>query len=137
MSGAEGWAALEGLPPVERAVFVLREVFAWRLPDIAAALGCSAQACRRLAAAVPGFDGGDEPGEGALCVVGAASVARLLTATVPPLLHIGLSLEQWPVDGGPGVVIRDRNGEVRGALALDFVDGRIHTIRAVPDSTRP
>jgi len=40
---------LERLSPLERAVFVLREVFAFDYPDIASAVGRSEAACRQLA----------------------------------------------------------------------------------------
>jgi RNA polymerase sigma-70 factor, ECF subfamily len=40
---------LERLSPLERAVFVLREVFAFGFPEIARAVGRSEQACRQLA----------------------------------------------------------------------------------------
>ncbi|WP_043668034.1 RNA polymerase sigma-70 factor [Streptomyces xylophagus] len=40
---------LERLSPLERAVFVLREVFAFEFEDIAAAVGRSEAACRQLA----------------------------------------------------------------------------------------
>ncbi|MFI1370067.1 RNA polymerase sigma-70 factor [Streptomyces griseochromogenes] len=40
---------LERLSPVERAVFVLREVFAFGFPDIASTVGRSEAACRQLA----------------------------------------------------------------------------------------
>ena len=40
---------LERLSPLERAVFVLREVFSFGFPDIASALGRSEAACRQLA----------------------------------------------------------------------------------------
>lgn len=40
---------LERLSPLERAVFVLREVFGFGFPDIAAAVGRSEAACRQLA----------------------------------------------------------------------------------------
>ena len=41
---------LEGLTPLERAVFLLREVFAFGFPEIAAAIGHSEAACHQLAA---------------------------------------------------------------------------------------
>ena len=41
--------ALERLSPRERAVFVLREVFAFDFPEIASAVGRSEAACRQLA----------------------------------------------------------------------------------------
>ncbi|MFJ9812092.1 RNA polymerase sigma-70 factor [Streptomyces sp. NPDC101158] len=40
---------LERLSPLERAVFVLREVFAFGFPDVAEAVGRSEAACRQLA----------------------------------------------------------------------------------------
>ncbi|MFD9392164.1 RNA polymerase sigma-70 factor [Streptomyces sp. NPDC060000] len=40
---------LERLSPLERAVFVLREVFAFGFPEVAAAVGRSESACRQLA----------------------------------------------------------------------------------------
>ncbi|MER6982163.1 sigma-70 family RNA polymerase sigma factor, partial [Streptomyces carpinensis] len=40
---------LERLSPLERAVFVLREVFAFGFPEIASAVGRSEAACRQLA----------------------------------------------------------------------------------------
>jgi RNA polymerase sigma-70 factor (ECF subfamily) len=40
---------LERLTPLERAVFVLREVFGFGFPDVAAAVGRSEAACRQLA----------------------------------------------------------------------------------------
>jgi RNA polymerase sigma-70 factor, ECF subfamily len=40
---------LERLTPLERAVFVLREVFGFGFPDIASAVGSSEAACRQLA----------------------------------------------------------------------------------------
>jgi RNA polymerase sigma-70 factor (ECF subfamily) len=41
---------LERLTPLERAVFVLREVFGFGFPDVATAVGRSEAACRQLAA---------------------------------------------------------------------------------------
>ena len=40
---------LERLSPLERAVFVLREVFAFSFPEVASAVGRSEEACRQLA----------------------------------------------------------------------------------------
>jgi Sigma-70, region 4 len=48
---------LERLSPLERAVFVLREVFGFGYPEIASAVGRSEAACRQLARAL-GLGGG-------------------------------------------------------------------------------
>lgn len=124
--------ALERLPPLQRAVFALRDVFACGLPQIAAAMGCSQEACRRLAATVPAGAGQDTPRAWPRHVAGAHDVARLLAATLPALVRIGITVEQQPVDGRPGMVLRDRDGRILSALALDIADGRIHTLRVVP-----
>jgi len=44
---------LERLSPLERAVFVLREVFGFSFPEIASAVGRSEAACRQLAVRAP------------------------------------------------------------------------------------
>jgi RNA polymerase sigma-70 factor (ECF subfamily) len=175
---------LERLSPLERAVFVLREVFAFGFPEIASAVGRSEAACRQLAvrarrhmdAGRPRFqadrreraeladrffgafrDGdlgglrellaadvrmvGDSGGKAPLWgtgVFGAGNVARVLTSIVAPFLRIGGTVESREVNGQPGAIFRDRDGRVVNTLALDILDGRIQTIRAVinPDKLR-
>jgi RNA polymerase sigma-70 factor, ECF subfamily len=123
---------IERLSPLERAVFVLREIFGCGVPQTAAALGCSEAACHRLAAAASALsgDGGTAPrwpGH----IVGADHVARVLAAIVPALVRVGVPMKPQDVDGGPGAVFHDRNGTLLGALALDVLDGRIQTVRWV------
>ncbi|MFE6484900.1 sigma factor-like helix-turn-helix DNA-binding protein [Streptomyces sp. NPDC057757] len=121
---------LERLSPLERAVFVLREVFGCGLAQIAAIVGCSEAACRRLAAAVSmASDGGGRALPWPRRVVGAERVARMLAAIVPALVRIGVTMEPQQVGSHPGAVFRDRDGTVLSALALDILDGRIQTIR--------
>ena len=168
---------LERLSPLERAVFVLREVFGFEFADIASAVGRSEAACRQLVVRArrhmeegrPRFeadrrereelaarffealregdveglqellaadvqmtgDGGGKAPQLARTLVGALKVARLLAETFPLLPRIGATLEQHELNGQPGAILRDQDGRVVFALALDVLDGRIQTIRSV------
>jgi RNA polymerase sigma-70 factor (ECF subfamily) len=168
---------LERLTPLERAVFVLREVFGLGFPEVAAAVGRSEVACRQLAArarrhmdvARPRFeadrrkreelaarffdalrdgdvdglrellaadvqmvgDGGGKAPALARGVIGADNVARVLASIFPLLVRIHARVEPRQVNGQPGAVVRDRDGNVAGTVTLDMLGGRIQTIRAV------
>ncbi|WP_030928517.1 RNA polymerase sigma-70 factor [Streptomyces sp. NRRL S-646] len=168
---------LERLSPLERAVFVLREVFAFGFDDIAAAVGRSEAACRQLLvrarrhmqAGRPRFaadredreelatrffdalkngdvgglqnllaadvqlvgDGGGKAPQLAKAVMGAENVARLLGTVFPWLIRIDVTFELHEVNGQPGAIFRDRDGRVLQTMALELLDGRIQTIRAV------
>jgi RNA polymerase sigma-70 factor (ECF subfamily) len=175
---------LERLSPLERAVFVLKEVFGFGFPEIASAVGRSEAACRQLAvrarrhmdAGRPRFeadrrereklaarffdalregdveglqellaadvqmigDGGGKAPQLARAIIGAGNVARVLAAFVPPSVQLGIAVEPHEVNGQPGAILRYRDGKVLNTLALDILDGRIQTIRAVinPDKLR-
>ncbi|WP_256838967.1 RNA polymerase sigma factor SigJ [Ornithinimicrobium faecis] len=167
---------LERLSPLERAVFVLREVFDFGFAEIAETIERSEPAARQLAARArrhmrdgrPRFEvdrrkrldladrffdalregnleglqgllaadvetvndaGGKGGGEGGR--FGAERAARILVATVPPLLASGASLEPREFNGWPGAILRDSEGKVVGTWVLDILDGHIQAIRSI------
>jgi len=125
---------LERLSLLERAAFVLREVFGCDNEEIASAMGCSEASCHELAATVArANDGGGNAPTWPRYITGAEQVARVLAAIMPALVRIGVTMEPQQIDHRPGAVLRDRNGRVLGTLTLGIHDGRIHTIRWTAD----
>lgn len=168
---------LERLSPLERATFVLRDVFGFDYTDIAAAVGRSESACRQLVVRArrhvregrPRFEAdrqereqlaarffeairdGDVAGLRELLaadvqlvndsggkapalprgIVGAEKNVRLLSVIVPDLERIGLVLEPQEVNGEPGAIARDGEGNILQVMTLDIADGQIQMIRMV------
>jgi RNA polymerase sigma-70 factor (ECF subfamily) len=77
-----------------------------------------------------GDSGGKAPAL-ARTVIGADQVARLLAATFSMLVRVDVTLEPHEVNGQPGAIVRDRDGNVVSAMTLDVLDGRIQAIRSV------
>jgi RNA polymerase sigma-70 factor (ECF subfamily) len=175
---------LERLSPLERAVFVLRDVFGFGFSEIASAVGRSEASCRQLAvrarrhmdAGRPRFeadrkerdelarrfldafkdgevdgvrellaadvqmvgDGGGKAPQWGSGIFGLDNVVRVLAAMVTPFTRIGVVMQQHEVNGRPGAVFRDRDGDIVCTWALDVHDGRIQAIQAVlnPDKLR-
>jgi RNA polymerase sigma-70 factor (ECF subfamily) len=175
---------LERLSPLERAAFVLRDVFGFSFSEIASAVGRSEASCRQLAvrarrhmdAGRPRFEadrkerdelarrfldafkdgevegvrellaadvqmvgdsGGKAPQWGS-GIFGLDNVVRVLAAMVTPFTRIGVVMQQHEVNGRPGAVFRDRDGDIVCTWALDVREGRVQSIHAVlnPDKLR-
>lgn len=167
---------LERLSPLERAVFVLRDVFDFGFAEIADTVERSEPAVRQLAARArrhmregrPRFEvdrrkrldladsffealregdldrlqgllaadvetvndaGGKGGGQGGS--FGAERAARIMVATVPPLLASGASMETCELNGYPGAILRDAEGRVVGTWVLDILDGQVQAIRSI------
>jgi RNA polymerase sigma-70 factor, ECF subfamily len=110
---------LERLSALERAVFVLREVFGFSFPEVAAAVGRSESACRQLAARArrhmkdgrPRFEADRQERErlaarffDALRLGDVDGLCELLTGDVQMVGDSGGKAPQW----GNGVIGRDR-----------------------------
>jgi RNA polymerase sigma-70 factor, ECF subfamily len=76
-------------------------------------------------------DGGGKAPQFARGIIGAENVARVLAAFVPPSVQLGIVVEPHEVNGQPGAIFRYRDGKVLNTFALDILEGRIQTIRAV------
>jgi RNA polymerase sigma-70 factor, ECF subfamily len=176
---------MERLSPLERAAFVLRDVFAFDYAEVATAVGRSEAACRQLVVRArkhmtegrPRFqadkkaheeladrffdafklgdvdalqsllaadvvfqgDGGGKGPQYGKGIFGARNVARaFISRGVPLFVRIGGIVEQRMVNGQPGAVLRDPDGDVVGVMALEILDGQIQAIRGVtnPDKLK-
>jgi RNA polymerase sigma-70 factor (ECF subfamily) len=134
---AAALSLLERLTPLQRAVFVLRQVFDCAPARAAAAVGCSEATYHHIATAVSRTTGTD----GRLPswpphIAGADHVARALAAIVPALTGVGITMEPHQAGHCQGAVFRDHAGQPLGALDLDVLDGRISRIRWVKELKR-
>jgi len=55
----------------------------------------------------------------------------VLASTFPWFVRVGGKLEAQEVNGQPGAILRDREGNVVSTMTLDILDGQIQTIRSV------
>jgi RNA polymerase sigma-70 factor, ECF subfamily len=175
---------LERLSPVERAVFLLREVFGYDYDEIARVVGkrqdnarqIAARARRHVEAGRPRFEasrrqreelarrflaaveegdtdglvgmlaadvviygdgGGKAPALGQP-IHGAVRVARVLLGFARQAERAGLRLRPAEVNGQPGAIAYDPEGNLVSVLALDIADGLVQTVHSIvnPDKLR-
>jgi RNA polymerase sigma-70 factor (ECF subfamily) len=174
---------LERLSPVERAVFLLHEVFGYAHAEIAAIIGKSEAACRqhlrrakeRIRLDRPKFQASAEIGERLAAeflractdgdlpslltiltedvelvadsggkvaapvrpIRGAAAVARLLVALIRRAPR-DWTIARVTINGEPGFVAYDKDGEPIAAVALEVSESRVAAIRLIrnPDKLR-
>ena len=169
---------LESLTPVERAVFLLREVFDYGFDEIARIVGKTEENCRQISVrarkhvhdAKPRFeasrarkeelarrffaaardgevdalgelladdvvlhgDGGGKAPALARAVHGARNVARTFAAWARQAAHIpGLTVRMVDVNGQPGALSTDGDGNVINVMTLDIAEGRVQAIRSI------
>jgi len=175
---------LERLSPVERAVFLLREVFGYGYDEIATVVGkrednarqIAARARRHIEAGRPRFEAsrrqreelaqrflaaveqgdtdglvgmlaadvvmyGDGGGKAPALdqpVHGAVRVARFLLGLARLAERADLHLRPAEVNGQPGAIAFDPEGNLISVLSLDIADGLVQTVRSIvnPDKLR-
>ncbi|HYY19089.1 MAG TPA: RNA polymerase sigma-70 factor [Streptosporangiaceae bacterium] len=175
---------LESLSPVERAVFLLREVFGYDYGEIAEAVGKSEPNCRQIftrarrhidegrprfeasrrqgteltelfLAALSGGDieafidllapdvtmygdGGGKAPAASAPVHGRERVARLLRGLARQAEKWIADVRPAQVNGQPGIIAYDRDGNLFGVIAFEYADGQVQAIRSQinPDKLR-
>src|SRR5215217_1070479 len=155
---------LESLSPLERAVFLLHDVFGYSYSEIAQVVEKSEDNCRQIAlrarravdARRPRFDpseherrrlaervvmhgdGGGKVPAIARPAQGAERVSRMWANWAKQGMRVGVKIEVTTVNGQPGGILRTGTGEVISVMSLDIVDGKVKEIRNVlnPDKLR-
>jgi RNA polymerase sigma-70 factor (ECF subfamily) len=152
---------LESLTPVERAVFLLHDVFDYGYDEIAEIVGKTRENCRQLAlrarrhvdARRQRFDTSREQREtlaarffeavregdldGLVTLLADEKVARFMLGLMRIAERRAYTFEFTELNGEPGAVIRE-DGEVAGVLIIEVVGDRITALRSVvnPDKLR-
>ncbi|MBO0872409.1 MAG: RNA polymerase sigma-70 factor [Pseudonocardia sp.] len=168
---------LERLSPVERAVFLLHDVFDYGYPEIASIVGKTEVNCRQLAARArrhlaankPRFDpthrhrdelaarffsavadgevdqliellahdvvvygdGGGKAPQWMAPIAGAVRVARLLAGTGRVMRELGVRIQPREINGQPGALVLDPEGQLTNVFVLDVADGAVQAVRSV------
>jgi RNA polymerase sigma-70 factor, ECF subfamily len=168
---------LEELSPVERAVFLLREVFDYDYDAIAHIVDKSETNCRQIFArakkhigthqaryeasaehseallqsfltaardgdldqlvdmlaadAVACGDGGGKAAALSQPLFGRDQVAAFVVDLFHRMATLGITFETVLVNGGPGLLTRDRRGKIGSVLSFEVIDGEIAAMRGV------
>jgi len=128
---------LESLSPVERAVFLLRELA--RRFFAAVEEGDTEGLVGVLAAdAVMYGDGGGKAPAVATPIHGRQRVARFLLGLGRQARQAGTRIRVAAINGQPGAFALDADGRLIGAVCLDIADGQVQTVRSIvnPDKLR-
>ena len=76
-------------------------------------------------------DGGGKAPQWMRVIVGLDNVARMFAGLGQRFAGTGLQVERREVNGQPGAVFRDAEGQVINVITLDVLDGRVQVIRSV------
>jgi len=144
--GAEIRSPKAFLSAVERAVFLLREVFDYGYEEIATILGKNEDNCRQLAvrarrqveARRPRFEAArrQQADGGGLALAfprpvhGRENVARLLLGIRKRVVSLGLRGKLAEINGQPGALFVDSEGGLVVVVSLDIRDA-VQTVRAI------
>ena len=168
---------LERLTAVERAVFLLHDVFGYDYGEIAGIVGKSEDNCRQLAlrarrrvgegrprfeasrskreqlagrffraigdgdmdslvsmlaedVVVYGDSGGTSP-SWPRPITGRNNLSRLLRAVSGQIRQVGITISPAEINGQPGAMFRDPDGNLTNVFVLDIADGQVRTVRSV------
>ena len=83
-------------------------------------------------------DGGGKGPAISTPVFGRERVARLMHGLTRQARRLALEVRAVQVNGQPGVISYDRDGNLLGVLTFDYADGQVQAIRSVvnPDKLR-
>jgi RNA polymerase sigma-70 factor (ECF subfamily) len=175
---------LERLNPVERAVFLLHDVFGYGYDEVAGIVGKSEANSRQLATRarrhleesrrrfdasrqeqqelaerffaavtdgdVDGLvdllaadvvvygDGGGKAPQWTVPIVGADKVSRLFAGVGRTMGELGVRMQLREINGQPGALVFDPDGQITNVFVLDVADGVVQTVRSIinPDKLR-
>jgi RNA polymerase sigma-70 factor (ECF subfamily) len=175
---------LERLNPVERAVFLLHDVFGYDYDEVARIVGKSEANSRQLATrarkrlderrrrfdasrqkqqelaerffaavgdgdvdqlvamlaadVVVYGDGGGKAPQWMVPIAGVDKVSRLFAALGRQMREMGIRTQLREINGQPGALVLDPDGQITNVFVLDVADGVVQTVRSIinPDKLR-